>query len=137
MGSPIPIAWALMVGSLFLPALNLGDTAESGIGAISLAYEQGGFYGMISSLSNLAFIATAVLFYRRPRGYIKFLLVAISLAFALNSWWLIGSGGDDLMIGYYAWLASFAVMAMGLFVLLRATPKLDTSTADATDGQGE
>jgi hypothetical protein len=112
------IGWLLYAISFFLPVYE--EHVDSGWDAFWIALEAH-WYGFTSALTNLIMLLTPFAFFRRRlrlRISVLMLLIAATL---LDSWWFFGYGDDrhDLMIGYYVWWASFAVVAMSLALRTR------------------
>ncbi|NNE35988.1 MAG: hypothetical protein HKN13_12165 [Rhodothermales bacterium] len=124
-GSSIPLAWALLIASFFLPTIAAGGNVDSGAAAFTSALVFGGIYGAVSALTNIVFLSSAIVFFRRKRRVVRVLFLLVTFSFAVNAWWLVRSLGSDLRIGYYVWLSAFAVLAVGLYTLLRSSPDPD------------
>jgi len=74
--------------------------------------------GVVSGLTNLAFLGTWLTFLARRASLPWILLLACGV---VNTCWLLSGGRSDLRIGYYLWLGSYFVMAGAL----RAQPARD------------
>lgn len=78
---------------------------------------------VLSALTNVVFVVLCVqlLVNRLPRPAL-FFRIAIA-CFVLNLYWLVqmlrDGSGRDLWIGYYVWLAAFAVLVVIGWILLR------------------
>ena len=117
------IAAAAFAASWFLPALQdvpgwmafryaLAPLVP--YGSVESASAEDAFPQVASALTNFAFIALWMLWVRNraPRRglFIRFAIICV----VLNLYWLVsawrGSNVKDLLIGYYVWLAAFALL---------------------------
>lgn len=128
----VVLGWAIYLISLSVPAVNtegflfFSDT-EPGIGAATWAImdigsifavdEHGSVYWAVSGLTNLLFLSTIVsLIRRKPSAGIGVLLLGSVL---FNLGWLLEPSGtvdvsrDQLLFGYYLWIASYVLVGVG------------------------
>lgn len=74
----------------------------------------GGILGIASALTNLLMPASA--FHRKWSARARWPVVALAAAALFNLgywlWWVADDGASALEIGYYAWVASFALVAI-------------------------
>lgn len=118
----VGIGWVLYAVSLALPA-NSSFGVERGLEALVLAlidFDTTGPGSVASALTNVLLpIAT---FAKR----VRWALPALAGATAFNAlyWtgWAMAKNGsvDDLLIGYWCWIASFACVALGVKLRNRA-----------------
>jgi len=143
------LAWtasALFIASWFLPVLpDVPGWMAFRYALAPLVPYQGRETGMIgwedsvpqimSALTNLVFVILVSLWASRqsPRPG---MFVRITLAcFLLNLYWLVKAiredGLQDLMIGYYAWLAAFALLlTVSILIAFASRRTWRTPTAD-------
>ena len=118
--------WALFVISFFAPVVRDGTTlAKGGIPgweAMSLALGgRGGSWGIVSGLTNLLMLGTVIVLRREIRGIVFGFAVLVIVATLLNGYWFFAvDSRGDLLLGYYLWWTSFAVLSVGLFLLARS-----------------
>ena len=71
-----------------------------------------------SACTNFLMLLTIFLLLARPgQKPTAWLPVAFDVATIVNAWWLTGGNIGDLRIGYFLWLASFALMAIALYLM--------------------
>ena len=66
-----------------------------------------------SGLSNLLFISALIGLLVRPSPGARIARWGLALAALLNTQWFAMSGREDLRAGYYLWVGSFALLAVG------------------------
>ncbi|NNE36172.1 MAG: hypothetical protein HKN13_13105 [Rhodothermales bacterium] len=117
---------ALYVVSFFLPVYRFGiklfgDGVDDIPGFEAFFYAisgELGFLGIVSALTNFLMVAALLKLSRFDRTTILSLAGVVIAAAFLNLWWMT-EGFADLLIGYYAWWASFASVATGLVLRAR------------------
>lgn len=123
----VAIAWLLFAASWFLPVYVGGDTLMDGVlpGYQAFDVAVGDFeqplaqrlVPMLSALTNLLMWVTGILFIllpkRRPPNWVPWAFGAATLLNAV--WAIVADPISDLRLGYWFWLASFAVMTVALF----------------------
>jgi len=125
------VGWAMFAASFILPVhtwgitifnTTFGDGAVPGVQAFLIALQgEGGPVGVASALTNVIMLATMWRISRRGVGGILGATVLFAVSMLLNGWWLFQVGHvSELMIGYYAWWASFGVVGTGLALRARA-----------------
>lgn len=86
-----------------------------------------------SALTNFILLSSLAVFRTRSDGFKPVLPWLMVLAAILNTWWIITFGNDraDLRAGYYLWLVSFYVVAIGCFLnqRIRQAQRDDSSHA--------
>lgn len=131
--------WAMYVLAFFLPVAAYGITLGQvdfhngllpGIEALLLALKgAGGPLGVLSALTNVAMILTFRRISDAGRNRVWLLSALMLAATVLNLWWLFEVDRvSDLQAGYFAWMASFAVVGTGLAMRARALPDEGTSS---------
>jgi len=140
-------AWIVHLTSWFLPALEVQDIRApvAGWKAFRLAacaiwacedvqYEQPGYavLGTLSVITTLLFVLCSPWVMARGSRLLRRCSAWVAAAaFIFNMHWLIifGPQRSQLAIGYYLWLLSFFLLAIGLFassrVIVSATEQLD------------
>ena len=118
--------WALFVISFFVPVVRDGTTlAKGGIPgweAMSLTLGgRGGSWGIVSGLTNLLMLGTVIVLRREIRGIVFGFAVLVIVATLLNGYWFFAvDSRGDLLLGYYLWWTSFAVLSVAFFILARS-----------------
>jgi hypothetical protein len=76
-----------------------------------------------SGLTNLLFVVLGATLAARPQRYGKVVLWAAAAATLLNLHWPISMGAerDELELGYFVWVCSFAVLALAAFLAVART----------------
>jgi hypothetical protein len=76
-----------------------------------------------SGLTNLLFVALAVVLVTQPARRAKPVLWAAAGATLLNLHWPISMGAerDELETGYFIWVSSFALLALAAFLVVGRT----------------
>ena len=71
-----------------------------------------------SGLTNLLFVVLGATLAARPQRYGKVVLWAAAAATLLNLHWPISMGAerDELELGYFVWVCSFALLALAAFL---------------------
>lgn len=127
--------WLLFLVSLLLPAISVLDLNENSVfsgwqcavivmvGVLpilgSLSNAEWTLVGF--ALSNLLVLSAPLLFWMTKRCSNALRVVAaLYLLSAVNATRWMWDGTDDLLIGYYAWVLSFGLLAVGC--LLRSVP---------------
>jgi hypothetical protein len=65
-----------------------------------------------SALTNVVFVAALAHLVWRPRIRRRAVAWALEVAFVVNCSWLISGDREYLRLGYYLWVASFALLAL-------------------------
>jgi hypothetical protein len=112
--------WIQWVVSFFLPVTPSLDsgTARDPVGGwetFRLCLEASGYYS-VSAATNFLLLATLFTGLVGGDKFVRFMRVAIAAALLTNLYWMSIIRGGDLLIGYYAWLAAFALVAAGLLL---------------------
>ena len=134
-------ALACWLGAWFLPVLDGYSGWDAFCAALQgpfrLQYPSSGEHGIaqvLSALTNVAFILLFMLWIRgrvaRPALFLKGTLICL----LMNLYWLVeflrAGEGPDLLIGYYVWLAAFALLvALGVISVVSARRTSKTPTA--------
>jgi hypothetical protein len=135
----ISCAWVFHAAAWFLPVVSGGVTLPKGLPgweafrwAFSAVWPfEGGqfdtwYYAALATLcaaTTLLFIfGSPWVVWRGSRSLWRASAWAAATAFVVNAHWyvLYGSDRSDLRIGYFLWWLSFALLAIGLFGLLRS-----------------
>jgi hypothetical protein len=82
-----------------------------------------------SALTNFLFVAALAHLVWQPGVYRRAVCWALALAFVVDSAWFISGDREYLRVGYYLWVASFALLAVAAW----RVPARVTSGASATD----
>jgi hypothetical protein len=133
---PILIAWVLHVSAWLVPAVNIFGLRFQGWQAFLVSVRAfwpsthsdfEGWYGWmlasVSAITTLLFVlGSPRIVLRGSRGLRGVSASVAAGAFVLNTHWYIfwGSKRSELTTGYFLWLLSFAVLAIGLFDLTRS-----------------
>ena len=121
----VALGWGLFAISFFLPVATDGTTIADGQipgwEALTAALQgHVGIFGIVSGLTNLVMLFTPAVIWIRQRNLALILIGLVAMSALLNSWWFVGGDArGDLMLGYYMWWLSFAVVAFGLGLLIR------------------
>ena len=126
----LAVGLVTLVVSFFLPAHRYD---VGGLYAFLLAIQgEGGVLGVLSALTN--FLAPAALASWKLTGESRFrgwlAGGAMLLAATLNLWWLSYVDHlSDLRVGYFAWVASFALTGAALLLRAKELPAPERQTA--------
>jgi len=130
----IPLAWILHLASWFLPVVKANDVRPLLPGWKAFRYAACGVWpcegiefqathhavlAAISVLTTLFFIFCSLWIVLRGAQSVRMLLAWVAFAaFAFNTHWIVifGSERSALSIGYFLWLSSFLLLALGLFL---------------------
>jgi hypothetical protein len=76
-----------------------------------------------SGLTNVLFLVLGAALAARPQRYGRVVLWAAAAATLLNLHWPISMGAerDELELGYFVWVCSFAVLALAAFLAVART----------------
>lgn len=129
----LSVGWAVFTVAFFLPVVHFGITLGQGdfregflpgFQALWLALTGGGgAIGVASSLTNGLMAATWWKISDAGRTRVQLLAGAASISALLNVCWIVLSDDpSQLMVGYYAWLSSFWMVASALWLRARALP---------------
>ncbi len=125
----LPIAAVVFVIAWLTPVVDGGTTlAEGGVPgweafrvALSPVWPYGDFeastwyWGILtvsSALTNFVVVAVLAHLVWRPGTHRRAIAWALALAFVVNCSWLISGDRGALRLGYYLWVASFALLAL-------------------------
>lgn len=129
----LPLAALVYVIAWFTPIVDGGTTlAEGGVPgweafrvALSSVWPYRDFetntwyWGVLtvsSALTNLVFVAVLAHLMWRPGMHRRATAWALALAFVVNCSWFISGDRDYLRLGYYLWVASFALPAVAAWL---------------------
>jgi len=114
--------WVLFVVSFFLP---VHEFCASGFEAFWLAATgEAGAVGVLSALTNLLMPLTLWRLSHTSRSGMRARAEVLVLSVLLNLWWLtFPDHVSELMVGYFAWMASFGLAGTGLLMRARALPE--------------
>jgi hypothetical protein len=125
----VVLAVLVFVIAWFVPVHKNGsNTRVPGWEAFTLALEipakdnpylsTNGILMRASACTNFLMLLAVFLVVSRPgQKPASWLPVSFDVATFLNLWWLKGGEISDLRIGYWLWLASFALMAIALYLM--------------------
>lgn len=131
---PIRLALFVYVVAWFLPVIKDGQTLADGVlpgwQAFAVALDVHGesnssdpsarLISRVSALTNgVMVLGVIVLVGARARSAPAWLPWAFAAATLINTWWAWSDNRSDLRIGYWTWLASFALMAAAVFAARR------------------
>lgn len=99
-----------------LPAgfqLKLGGSSLSGWSAMGAAFD-GNTYAVASATTNVLMILSLLSLWSTKFAGMFFWVMGATALF--NLWWIVALGSDarDLTVGYFVWVLSFAMAAIGL-----------------------
>lgn len=110
-------------GGISLVDANVHDGFLPGIQAFLVAVRWGGAFGIASALTNLFMIPTFRRISEAGRDKVWLFTALMLAATALNLVWIFDTDNvSDLSAGYWAWLASFALVGTGLLLRARSLP---------------
>jgi len=125
----VVVAVLVFVAAWFLPVHKNGTTTGNpGWEAFTLALDihgkdsplvgTKGLIERISACTNFLMLVAVLLVVTRPgQKPAAWLPLSFDLATFVNLWWLSDGHVADLRIGYWMWLASFALMAIALYLM--------------------
>ena len=125
LNTALSIGWLTFLVSWFLPVHVLGPTLADGVlpgwqVARDTLSGEGGIHGIASAITNIVMLATVPVALFGSRKLVAW-LTGLSIVGALvNGVWAIRVLPDGgLLIGYYLWFISFAIVAFGMWRLGR------------------
>lgn len=115
-----------------LPALDFHEGGLPGIQAFLVALRSGDPVAIASALTNAAMLVTFWRMEDAGRRRVALLAALLGACALLNlSWLALARPASDLLAGYYAWLASFAVTSGALALRARTLPPPETGREHA------